>query len=249
MVIIEEGVKAGAAKLKRKLKRLLEMLQVGVKEVSSPILTPQPAVKRQRISDAVIPLSVPDEEPIGTSQQITPVDDSVPGNFPYVVFVGQLSFTTTKEAIEEHFRAGGVGGVMTVRLLTSKGSENSRGMAFVEIEGSKELRNALAMHHTTLDGRRVNVEQSAGGGKRKRSEAIEAKRSDRQEPRQKVMRAPPPLASRATGENGMGEAFEDIEDGGSNLQSWSVSGANRGGRHGEGRGGSSSRGRGREMGW
>jgi hypothetical protein len=60
-----------------------------------------------------------------------------------------------------------------------------------------QLRKSLALHHSDFCGRRINVEQSAGGGKKRRSEAIEAKRSDHAEPRLKAMRAPPPLRREA----------------------------------------------------
>lgn len=200
--ILEEGSNVGTAKLKRKLRRLLEMMRGGVDEPKTsssvpssgkaPILNtaPESEAKRARTSKSIATLASEETEEVGKEKEEV---SSVPGNFPYVVFVGQLSFTTTKQDIEQHFRSGGVGGPISVRLLTNKGSGSSRGMAFVQIEGSKELRNALALHHSTLENRRINIEQSAGGGKRKRSEEIAAKRSDRQEPRLKLMRAPPPL--------------------------------------------------------
>ena len=55
---------------------------------------------------------------------------------PYIVFVGQLAFSTTAKAVEDHFRTrGGVEGKISVRLLTRKGTNppRSKGMAFVEV--------------------------------------------------------------------------------------------------------------------
>lgn len=55
---------------------------------------------------------------------------------PHIVFVGQLAFSTTAQALEDHFRKRGeVEGRISVRLLTRKGTNppKSKGMAFVEV--------------------------------------------------------------------------------------------------------------------
>eukprot|EP00594_Rhizosolenia_setigera_P003678 CAMPEP_0178952404 /NCGR_PEP_ID=MMETSP0789-20121207/7800_1 /TAXON_ID=3005 /ORGANISM="Rhizosolenia setigera, Strain CCMP 1694" /LENGTH=133 /DNA_ID=CAMNT_0020633459 /DNA_START=1 /DNA_END=398 /DNA_ORIENTATION=- len=38
-------------------------------------------------------------------------------------------------------------------------------MAFIETDTPELLYECLKLHHTTLDGRRINVERSSGGGK------------------------------------------------------------------------------------
>ncbi len=83
---------------------------------------------------------------------------------PLVAFVGQLHYSTTKERIEQFFRSQGVEGSLKVRLLTDAKTKRSRGMAFVECETAEALYACVACHHAHLDGRRVNVEKSAGGG-------------------------------------------------------------------------------------
>jgi RNA recognition motif-containing protein len=45
---------------------------------------------------------------------------------PHVVFVGQLAYSTTAQAVEEHFREHGVIGDIRVRLLTDKKTGKSR---------------------------------------------------------------------------------------------------------------------------
>ena len=89
---------------------------------------------------------------------------------PYVVFVGQLSFQTSKEDIFHHFQTQLGKDLITpetlkVRLLTDSKTKKSRGMAFVETSSPDLSYECLRLHHTTLDGRRINVERSAGGGK------------------------------------------------------------------------------------
>lgn len=43
-------------------------------------------------------------------------------------------------------------------------SEKSKGCAFLEFSKASGLQTALRLHHSELDGRKINVELSAGGG-------------------------------------------------------------------------------------
>lgn len=63
----------------------------------------------------------------------------------------------------------------------------SRGIAFVEFPNSTLLQQALKLHHTDLDGRRINVELTAGGGGsgQVRKEKIEARQGRLGEQREK----------------------------------------------------------------
>ena len=56
-----------------------------------------------------------------------------------------------------------------VRLLTPKATKSSatpksKGCAFLEFTHKNALQQALKLHHSELDGRRINVELTAGGG-------------------------------------------------------------------------------------
>lgn len=79
----------------------------------------------------------------------------------FIVFVGNLPYTATKEKIEQHFASVHP---KSVRHLTDKATGKSRGTAFVEFEGYDHMKTALrTMHHTQFDdgskeGRRINVE-------------------------------------------------------------------------------------------
>ncbi len=95
---------------------------------------------------------------------------------PLVAFVGQLHYSTTKERIESFFRSQGVEGTLKVRLLTDAKTKRSRGMAFVECETAEALYACVACHHAHLDGRRVNVEKSAGGGKATKKDKLKRHR-------------------------------------------------------------------------
>lgn len=56
-----------------------------------------------------------------------------------------------------------------VRLLTPKVSAakpvtKSKGCAFLEFKDRQGVQQALKLHHSQLDGRKINVELTAGGG-------------------------------------------------------------------------------------
>ena len=89
----------------------------------------------------------------------------------YIVFVGQLSYDTTREGLFNHIKnhLGKEHEVteetVQIRLLTDTKTNKSRGMAFVEVADPELLYACLKLHHTHLEGRRINVERTAGGGK------------------------------------------------------------------------------------
>ena len=61
-------------------------------------------------------------------------------------------------------------------------NRSSRGMAFVELEGPRELHKCIALHHTKLHGRTINIEKSCGGkNKLGRAAKLSAKRGEQDE--------------------------------------------------------------------
>lgn len=98
-------------------------------------------------------------------------DDQEGGKkIPYIVFVGQLSYTTTSDMLFEHFQTNLGSEVITkettkIRLLIDSKTKKSRGMAFVELSTPENMYECLKLHLTHLDGRRINVERTSGGGK------------------------------------------------------------------------------------
>jgi len=86
----------------------------------------------------------------------------------YILFIGNLKYTTTREAIQNHFIQ--CDPPPTVRLLTPKATRagatisKSKGCAFLEFSTRPALQAALRLHQSELDGRRINVELTAGGG-------------------------------------------------------------------------------------
>jgi RNA recognition motif-containing protein len=97
--------------------------------------------------------------------------DAAASKIPNIVFVGQLSYDTTKDSLFQHIRKE-IGtehkvnpSTVKIRLLTDAKTKKSRGMAFVEVPDPEMLYACLKLHHTFLEGRRLNVERTAGGRK------------------------------------------------------------------------------------
>ena len=82
--------------------------------------------------------------------------------------IGNLGYKTTREEIQKHFTEA-AGSPPSVRLLTTKPTKageaaKSRGIAFVELADSTAMQACLKLHHTSIQGRTINVELTAGGG-------------------------------------------------------------------------------------
>jgi len=88
---------------------------------------------------------------------------------PLIVFVGQLSYATTREGLFQHIKKElsdehkVTEETVKVRLLTDPKTKKSRGMAFVELANPELMYACLKLHKSLIEGRRINVEKSAGG--------------------------------------------------------------------------------------
>jgi nucleolar protein 6 len=74
----------------------------------------------------------------------------------FILFVGNLPHGFTEEEVASHFEAASPSGIRT-----------RKGYAFLEFAGdqaSSQLNIALRLHHTTIRGRKINVELTVGGG-------------------------------------------------------------------------------------
>ncbi|KAJ6504383.1 hypothetical protein DFH09DRAFT_1335399 [Mycena vulgaris] len=85
----------------------------------------------------------------------------------FILFVGNLKYTTTAEAVKAHFAA--CDPPPTVRLRSPKAVpgkpvNKSKGCAFVEFSHRNALQQGLKLHQSELEGRKINVELTVGGG-------------------------------------------------------------------------------------
>src|SRR3974377_2524166 len=85
------------------------------------------------------------------------------------LFVGNLSFNTTENDLQDAFAAHGT--VTEANLMTDRDTGRPRGFAFVTMGSPEEAQKAIeAMNGATLDGRNLTVnearpkEERSGGG-------------------------------------------------------------------------------------
>jgi cold-inducible RNA-binding protein len=72
------------------------------------------------------------------------------------LFVGNLSYQTAEQDLQDHFAAAGT--VTSVNLMLDKFTGKSRGFAFVELSSSDEANKAVEMFHgKELGGRALTV--------------------------------------------------------------------------------------------
>ena len=82
------------------------------------------------------------------------------------LYVGNLSYGTTKEAIEKAF--GAHGEVVSVNIITDRQTGRPKGFAFVEMSTPEEGDAVkLALNGTDFDGRAINVDNAREQEQRK----------------------------------------------------------------------------------
>ena len=75
------------------------------------------------------------------------------------IFVGNLDFNVTEEAVRGLFESHGA--VNSARIMTDRDTGRSRGFAFVEMANESEADQAIAaLNGYTLEGRALNVNEA-----------------------------------------------------------------------------------------
>jgi RNA recognition motif-containing protein len=87
------------------------------------------------------------------------------------LFVGNLSFNTTENDLQDAFAAHGT--VLEANLMTDRATGRARGFGFVTMSTEEEAQKAMnALNGTSMDGRNLTVnvarprEEGGGGGRR-----------------------------------------------------------------------------------
>ncbi|KAI5121137.1 hypothetical protein M0805_007135 [Coniferiporia weirii] len=145
----------------------------------------------------------------------------------YILFVGNLKYATTKEAVLAHFAV--CDPPPQVRLLTPKSSSasKSKGCAFLEFSHRNALQQALKLHQSELDGRRINVELTAGGGGKseKRIDKLKERNRGLATQRTKTLQKQNPQDGAAVPERPQRHSTTSgIEDAPSGKRTWTVPG-------------------------
>jgi RNA recognition motif-containing protein len=78
---------------------------------------------------------------------------------PKKLYVGNLSYTTTKESLENLFSQAGT--VESVNLISDRSTGQSRGFGFVEMSSQQEADEAIRKFNgQNLDGREIVVNEA-----------------------------------------------------------------------------------------
>ena len=86
------------------------------------------------------------------------------------LFVGNLTFDTTENDLQDHFAQAGT--VMTVNVMQDRMTGRSRGFAFIEMASQEDANKAIEMFHQkdfkgrplTVNEARPREERPPGGG-------------------------------------------------------------------------------------
>ncbi|KAI8980761.1 hypothetical protein BD414DRAFT_493193 [Trametes punicea] len=159
----------------------------------------------------------PKGESVDAGDEESKGDDKKNVKRRYILFVGNLKYTTTKEAVEKHFSK--CDPPPTVRLMTPKPSANSKptakskGFAFVEFSHKNALQQGLKLHQSELDGRKINVELTAGGGGKSqhRLEKVKQRNKELHEQRKNHLLKEKSGKRKADGEGGQGDGEVQLE--------------------------------------
>ncbi|KAF8898953.1 hypothetical protein BD779DRAFT_1486365 [Infundibulicybe gibba] len=98
----------------------------------------------------------------------------------FILFVGNLKYTTTLDEIKAHFSA--CDPPPSIRLLTPKPSSKtptrpkSKGCAFLEFSHRNALQQALKLHQSQLDGRMINSEKRVSKLKERNKELYDQRK-------------------------------------------------------------------------
>jgi nucleolar protein 6 len=171
--------------------------------ITDSAIAAEPAAKRQKKSKAPKPVQTPDSGPVSDAPNPNP--STKPARF--IVFVGNLPFTATKEQILAHFAKITPS---SIRHSTNKATGRSKGFAFLEFDGYDKMKTCLKLYHhsifdpdasedrndgkgeekkaSTAKGRKINVELTVGGGGmgKGRKEKLKGKNQRLEEQRERL---------------------------------------------------------------
>ena len=78
---------------------------------------------------------------------------------PKKIYVGNMSYSTTEDELENLFAQYGT--VLTVNIVTDRNTNRSKGFAFVEMEDSDSADKAIAeMNNMEFQGRNLKVNEA-----------------------------------------------------------------------------------------
>jgi RNA recognition motif-containing protein len=87
------------------------------------------------------------------------------------IYIGNLSFSTTEEALKSLFDE--FGNVETAKVIKDNYTGRSKGFGFVEMPDNSEADKAIkALNGKLIDGKNIKVNQAETGGKRRQKKTF-----------------------------------------------------------------------------
>lgn len=83
-----------------------------------------------------------------------PTPNKLPDGPPYTIYLGNLSYDATEDAIREHFAECEV---TSVRLIMDRVENRPKGFAYAEFASLDGLKKALTFDNTTFQGRALKA--------------------------------------------------------------------------------------------
>ena len=107
---------------------------------------------------------------MGTFIRAEPNGATKATNMATRLFVGNLTYTTTENDLQDHF--GQAGSVVSVNIMQDRATGRSRGFGFVDMSSQEEATKAIEMFHQkefqgrslTVNEARPREERPPGGG-------------------------------------------------------------------------------------
>jgi nucleolar protein 6 len=106
------------------------------------------------------------DAPLEVSKAEPTADSAVGKKDRFIVFVGNLPYTATKDELQAHFTKIEP---TDIRIMTDKKTSKPKGFAFVEFDRFDRMQTCLKKYNHSVfgdgkKGRKINVELTAGGG-------------------------------------------------------------------------------------
>lgn len=91
----------------------------------------------------------------------------------YIIYIGNLPHSATKQDILEHFH---MYSPTACRLLTTRGSNESRGICFMEFGNANDMQAVLSLDNETMNDKKLNISFAVGGKSDSRRDLLVQKR-------------------------------------------------------------------------
>ncbi|KAJ1660062.1 hypothetical protein IWQ61_000956 [Dispira simplex] len=95
-----------------------------------------------------------------TTTSPTPSSETKPKMVRHILFIGNLPYDITQDELAKHFHNLSHA-IHDIRLVTDPDTGKGKGYAFLDVTSQKAFKNALALHHSKLRQRRINVERTS----------------------------------------------------------------------------------------